>query len=104
MSTFDNATIHLAANIYFDGKVTSRTVITSEGERVTLGIMLPGSYEFGTDAAERMEFTAGVVKVLLPGSDDWQTVAGGEAFEVGANASFKIEVVETADYCCHYLA
>ena len=104
MSTYDNATIHRAANVYFDGKVTSRTVITSDGERVTLGIMLPGSYEFGTEAAERMEFTAGEVRVLLPGSDAWQTVRGGEAFEVGANTSFKIEVVEIADYCCRYLA
>lgn len=40
MSQFTNATIQKAANIYYDGKVTSRTVILEDGTKVTLGIML----------------------------------------------------------------
>ena len=36
---FVNARIIKKANIYYDGKVTSRTVFTETGERKTLGIM-----------------------------------------------------------------
>ena len=39
MSTIENATIVKAANIYYDGKVTSRTVNLSDGSTQSLGIM-----------------------------------------------------------------
>ena len=55
MSEFKNVTAVKKANIYFDGKVTSRTVILKDSERKTLGIMLPGDYEFGTGDKEVME-------------------------------------------------
>ena len=42
MSELKNVTVVKKANIYFDGKVTSRTVIFQDGTRKTLGIMLPG--------------------------------------------------------------
>lgn len=102
MSEFNNVTITREANIYFEGRVTSRTVHFADGSRKTLGIMLPGDYEFSTDAAELMEIQAGNLDVLLPGQD-WQTIAGGEAFEVAANASFKLKVHQVTDYCCSYL-
>jgi uncharacterized protein YaiE (UPF0345 family) len=49
MSEFNDVTIIKKANIYFDGKVTSRSVVFPDGSRKTLGIMLPGEYEFNTD-------------------------------------------------------
>lgn len=55
MEKFENATIVKKANIYFDGKVSSRTVLFADGSRKTLGIMLPGDYEFDTAAKEVME-------------------------------------------------
>lgn len=103
MSQFTNVTVDVAANVYFDGNVTSRKVTFADGSVKTLGIMMPGSYEFGTEAAELMEITAGEVSILLPGKDEWQTIKGGESFNVEANASFKIEVKTLADYCCSYL-
>ena len=45
MEQFQNVTIVKKANIYFDGKVTSRTVLFEDGTRKTLGIMLPGQYD-----------------------------------------------------------
>lgn len=74
MSEFVNVTVVREANVYFDGKVTSRTVIFADGSKKTLGIMLPGDYEFGTDAKELMEILAGEMDILLPGTDAWQTV------------------------------
>ncbi|TPE55335.1 pyrimidine/purine nucleoside phosphorylase [Maribrevibacterium harenarium] len=103
MSQFENVTLVKAANIYFDGKVTSRTVLFADGTRKTLGIMMPGDYEFGTEAAELMEIMAGEMDILLAGESEWQTIKGGESFNVPANSSFKLQVKTVADYCCSYL-
>ena len=102
MSTFKNVEISKEANIYFDGKVTSRKVKFTDGVVKTLGIMMPGSFEFGTKQNELMEITAGEMNVLLAGKTKWQTIQGGESFEVPANSSFKLEVKSVVDYCCSY--
>jgi uncharacterized protein YaiE (UPF0345 family) len=104
MGLFENVTVEKAANIYFDGKVTSRTVIFQDGEKKTLGIMLPGEYEFGTGKKELMEITSGVLDVKLSGSEEWITFKDGDAFEVPANSSFKLVVKVITDYCCSYIA
>ena len=99
---FINAKIKKKANIYDGGKVTSRTIITAEGENKTLGIMQLGVYHFGTEAPERMEVLAGLCRVLLEGASEWQNFKAGESFHVGGNSSFDIEVIELLDYICHF--
>lgn len=103
MSEFKNVTAIKKANVYFDGKVTSRTIVFEDGERKTLGIMLPGEYEFGTDAKEIMEVLGGSLDVKLPRSDSFVTYKEGESFEVPANSKFQLIVNEVADYCCSYI-
>ena len=103
MSEFKNVTVVKKANIYFGGSVTSRTVLFPDGTKKTLGIMMPGDYEFGTAAKELMEILAGELTVLLPGAADWQAFGAGTAFEVPANAKFKLKVTAVTDYCCSYL-
>ena len=66
MTEFTNVTIETEANIYFDGKVTSRKITFSDGSFKTLGIMMPGEYKFGTAEKELMEITAGDCEILLP--------------------------------------
>ena len=68
----------------------------------TLGIMMPGEFEFSTEKHELMEILAGELSVLLPGSDNWQTIQGGESFEVPAQSIFKLKVKSVVDYCCSY--
>ena len=102
MSAFKNVTIIKKANVYFDGKVTSRTILFPDGSKKTLGIMLPGDYEFGTDKREFMELLAGDLEVLLPGCDRWQTLQGGDSFEVPARSKFNLKVKSITDYCCSY--
>ena len=46
MSEFNNVTVVREANVYFEGKVTSRTLVFADGTKKTLGIMLPGEYVF----------------------------------------------------------
>ncbi|MEY8193404.1 MAG: pyrimidine/purine nucleoside phosphorylase, partial [Cycloclasticus sp.] len=67
MSEFNNVTIIKKANVYFDGKVVSRTVRFADGSTKSLGYMMPGEYNFDTQAAEVMEILAGELDVLLPG-------------------------------------
>jgi uncharacterized protein YaiE (UPF0345 family) len=103
VSEFQNVTVVKEANVYFDGAVTSRTVVFSDGSRKTLGIMMPGEYSFNTGAAELMEILAGEVTVLLPGSNEWICAQGGGAFEVPENSSFRVKVAQLTDYCCSFL-
>ena len=102
MKEFKNVTVVKKANVYFDGNVTSRSIIFADGSRKTLGIMLPGDYEFNTSEKEIMEILAGDLDVLLPGANEWRAVRGGEKFEVGANSSFKLRVSSLTDYCCSF--
>lgn len=103
MSEFKNVTAVKKANIYFDGKVTSRTVILKDGERKTLGIMLPGDYEFGTGDKEVMEVLQGSMDVKLQGEERFTTFKEGETFTVPANSKFNLIIKEVVDYCCSYI-
>ena len=96
MSEFKDVTIIKKANIYFDGKVTSRSVIFPDGSRKTLGIMLPGEYEFNTDDKEIIEIISGDLEVSLPEAEGWKTIKDGEAFEVPPRSKFGLKVKPTA--------
>jgi purine/pyrimidine-nucleoside phosphorylase len=102
MSKFENVSVVREANIYFDGQVTSRSVIFQDGSRKTLGIMLPGEYEFSTDDKEIMEIISGDLDFFLPNAE-WKSIKGGEHFEVPARSKFKLKVRKTTDYCCSYI-
>ena len=102
--TFTNVTVEKKANVYFDGNVTSRTLLFGDGSKKTLGIMLPGEYEFNTADKELMEILDGNLEVLLPQNDGWITVKGGESFEVPANSKFSLKIITITDYCCSFIS
>jgi len=103
MSILKNIDLEKKANVYFDGKVTSRSFVDKDGERKSLGIMMPGTYNFGTAAAELMEIIDGECEVKLKDSNEWKTYSATETFLVPANSSFDIKVKTLTDYCCSYL-
>ncbi len=88
-------------NEYFDGTVKSIAFKQAEGE-ATVGVMAPGNYEFGTADREIMHVISGSLKVLLPGSTDWETFAAGDQFRIAANVKFKLEVSVDTAYLCEY--
>ena len=103
MSEFHNVTVKKAANVYFDGRVTSRTITFADGTIKTLGIMMPGEYEFWTKKRELMEILCGKLSVLQPGSEEWEDIEAGQSFEVAADSKFGVKIAAVTDYCCSYL-
>jgi purine/pyrimidine-nucleoside phosphorylase len=102
MAKFQNVTAVKEANIYYDGKVTSRTLEFSNGSIKSLGIMLPGEYTFSTNDKEIMEMLSGDLEVRLP-NEEWKTLQTPETFEVDANVSFDLKIKTVTDYCCSYI-
>jgi uncharacterized protein YaiE (UPF0345 family) len=103
MSEFKHVTVVKEANVYFDGKVTSRTVLFPDGSKKTLGIMLPGEYTFSTGDKEIMEILAGALEVQLPGAKAWKKIKAGDQFEVPPQSKFNLRVTALTDYCCSYI-
>jgi len=101
---FRNVTAVAKANVYFDGKVVSHTILLPDGAKKTLGLIFPGRYHFGTEKAERMEIVAGQCAVKLAGQIAVSTYSAGQSFEVPAKAGFDIEVkAGICEYICTYL-
>jgi len=103
LSKFENVTVIKEANIYYDGKVTSRSVEFKDGSIKSLGIMLPGEYTFGTNDAEIMEMLSGELEIRLPDETEFKKLNTPESFEVPANSSFDLKIKTVTDYCCSYI-
>lgn len=100
---FDSVSVVAKANVYFDGKVVSHTVIKPGGQKMSIGVMFPGSFKFNTDGPEVMEMTAGSAKVKLAGESQWKTYAAGTSFRVPGQSSFEIAVdAGIAEYICTF--
>lgn len=104
MSTqFDQVSVVKKANLYFDGKCVSHTVLFADGSKKTIGVIFPSSLVFNTGAAEVMELNAGKCRIRLQGESEWNTYEAGQQFNVPANSKFEIETIETLDYVCHFV-
>ena len=99
---FDHVSVLKQANVYFDGKCVSHTVILADGVRKSVGVILPSQLVFNTGAPEIMEVIAGKCSVKLAGEAEARIYGAGESFNVAANSSFDIETLETLHYVCHF--
>lgn len=101
---FAGVTVVTKANVYFDGKVVSHTVLMPDGAKKTLGLIYPGSYHFGTGAPERMEIVAGACHVTLDGTTTSRDYAADTFFDVPGDSGFTIEVKNgLCEYICSFL-
>ena len=99
----ENTTVILKANIYFDGKVVSRTIENKDGSRQSAGCIYAGTYSFNTNATERMDIIAGSCKVRLKCQSDWSAYKEDGYFEVPGKSSFEITVENgITEYLCSY--
>jgi uncharacterized protein YaiE (UPF0345 family) len=103
-SEFSNVTAITKANIYFDGRVVSHSIVFPDGSKKTLGLIYPGEYHFGTDKAERMEIVSGRCEVRVDGCEARSTYSGGQIFDVPAKSGFDISVGEgICEYICSFI-
>jgi len=101
---FPNVTAVAKANVYFDGKVVSHTLVLAGGAKKTLGLIYPGAFHFGTKAPELMELVSGSCRVKLDGSAAWAEYAAGSSFKVPGDSGFDIEVkTGICEYICSFL-
>ncbi len=101
---FSNVTAVAKANVYFDGRVVSHIILSPDGSKRTLGLIYPGTYHFGTGAAERMQIVDGKCAVVLDGEEGGAPHESGGEFRVPANSGFTISVEEgICQYVCSFL-
>ena len=101
---FENVTAVCKANVYFDGKVVSLTILFPDGSKKTLGLIYPGSFIFNTGAPERMEIIAGSCRVKIAGQTQWTSYEAGSYFDVPGNSSFEIAANSAiTEYVCSFL-
>ncbi len=101
---FENVTAITKANVYFEGRVVSHTVLAANGDKRTLGLIYPGQFHFETEKAERMEIVAGRCSVKMNGASASTVYDAGSAFDVAAKSGFDIEVGEgICEYICSFL-
>lgn len=98
-----NITVETKANVYWDGKVTSRTCYREDGSRFTLGIITAGSYTFDVGDKEVVQLISGAVEIILPGETSWSKVTAPETFTVPADSSYQIRTTGVAEYLCDYI-
>lgn len=91
----------IKVNEYFDGKVKSLVVNSSEGKK-TVGVIAAGEYEFDTKTKETMMVVSGSMSVFLPEYNEWEDFDAGSSFDVPAGAKFKVKVEEDTAYLCSY--
>ena len=100
---FDGVSVVKKANVYFDGKCVSHSIVLADGTKKSVGVILPSTLTFNTGVPEIMEGVAGSCRVRLKGETEWKRYGAGESFEVPGNSSFDIEVVgEAYHYVCHF--
>lgn len=101
MNYFENVKAKKEANIYYEGQVSSREILFLDGSRKTLGLVLPGEYEFSTGDREEMEVTGGSGIIRLP--DHEFTYKTGDTIHVPAHTTFLFIAKEITDYICSYI-
>lgn len=100
---FDRVSVVCKANIYFDGKVVSHTILLADGSKKSLGLIYPGSFRFNTGVPERMDIVAGQCRARLADSNQWLDYGPGSGFDIPGDSFFEIAVADgVAEYVCSF--
>ncbi|KAJ1621598.1 RmlC-like cupin domain-containing protein [Pavlovales sp. CCMP2436] len=92
----------LAHNSYFEGKVQS-VGYERNGRKASVGVIVPGEFNFDTAAPERMTVVSGAMHARMDGSETWALYAAGTNFEIPGNSAFFVRVDAPCAYYCEYL-
>ncbi|MCX6745490.1 MAG: pyrimidine/purine nucleoside phosphorylase [Candidatus Parcubacteria bacterium] len=84
-------------NSYHEGKVQSLGFITCDNKHATVGIVLPGKYDFGiAKAPECIVITYNKIKI---NGKEYRAIS---SCDIKVNDPIVFEVEETAAYICYY--
>lgn len=101
MNKLEKVSVRKEANVYYEGKVSSRVIFEENGDRKTLGLVLPGTYEFSAEDKEILEILEGVCTITYDGHEN--RYEKGDVFSIPANTTFLFGAEEITDYCCSYV-
>lgn len=101
-SILKNITVETKSNVYFDGRVTSRTCYQKDGRRFTLGVINTGIYTFDVGEREIVQLISGTAEILLPAAIQWRSVSAPDRFEVPSNCQYQIRTTGIVEYLCKY--
>lgn len=93
----------LKSNVYFGGKVISRTFYKENGDRFTLGVITPGTYKFDVGDKEIVRLISGTAEICLPGDANFHQVSEGETFIVPSETDYDIRTYDVVEYLCDYV-
>ena len=99
---FEHVSIDKHANIYFDGSVISYNLRFPDQAKKTIGVILPSTVQFATDAPEIFEIVSGKCRARIGGAGEWLNYEGGQRFQVPSHSSFEIEAIGPVHYVCHF--
>lgn len=86
---------------YHGDRVQSLTY-DDEKTAFSVGIIVPGEYEFGAIKKEVTTVTSGKMSVWIEGNDQWLFFNKDETFIVPEHKNFKFKVDEICSYICFY--
>lgn len=69
---------------------------------MSVGVISPGEYHFGTEEPERLTVVSGELEVLGP-DGAWRPYAAGTTFEVAGSSGFDVRAASSSSYLCEYL-
>ena len=98
---FDGVSVSKKANVYFDGKCVSHTVILSDGIRKSVGVILPSTLRFDLSTKEIMEVVEGTAYVSINGQAE-KAFTAGQSWTVEAGGYFVIRAEQPVHYVCHF--
>ena len=101
MNVLDKVTVRKEANIYYDGRVSSRELLEEDGSRKTLGLVVAGEYEFSTDGKEVLEILSGEGCIIY--NENEHPYMEGDIFSIPPKTNFIFKANKVTDYYCSYI-
>lgn len=71
-------------------------------KKLSVGIIIPGEYHFGSIEKEITTVTSGSIEVLIEGNKEWHTYLKDDTFTIPAHKNFTFKTKEVSTYLCFY--
>ncbi|MBS9779088.1 MAG: DUF1255 family protein [Moraxellaceae bacterium] len=106
VTEFANVSVLTQANISYEGRCSSHTILFEDGGKKMLGVIAPNDeeityYRFQAKSSQRMEILTGECQVKLNTEEEYSIYRAGQAFMVAGDTTFKLRTAEPVQYICH---